>query len=136
MTPVEELRAAATKLRDASKGTTPGPWDTDDCDLYPRRISASATDNDSPYAAEVAKSYNDGGGDGLDVSDADWRWMALAHPGLADPLADQFDATAALAEEYPQLVSCPHVMGPCDDLACRIYHAALDLARVINGGHE
>ncbi|NJP27082.1 hypothetical protein FLW53_23355 [Microbispora sp. SCL1-1] len=94
-TPAEELRTAAAKLREMAEGTTRGPWFVADCDLYPRwMLSEGQTERDSRYAADVAKSYPDGGGDGVYVTDADWAWMAFANPAWAEPLAALLDVAA------------------------------------------
>ncbi|GAA4221461.1 hypothetical protein FHR32_005097 [Streptosporangium album] len=109
-----ELRTAAAKLREMAKPATPGPWFTADCELYPRWVlSATATEGESGYAAYVAKSYSDD--DGLDVSDADWQWMAFASPALAEPLAAWLELTA----DYPRGMANSG--------------RALDVARVVNG---
>ncbi|MEV4179900.1 hypothetical protein AB0J28_00455 [Streptosporangium canum] len=137
MTPTEELRTAAAKLREAAKSTTPGPWATADCELYPRWIlSETATEPESPhYAADVAKSYSDD--DGLSISDADWAWMAFASPALAEPLAALFDHYAAKYERLSETFGHP-VTKPSDRLAedkPQLHiDFALAVARAILGG--
>lgn len=130
--PAQDLRAAAAKLREMAKGTTPGPWFLADCELYPRWIlSAGATGPDSDDPAYVAKSYRDGDDDGLNVSDADWQWMAFAHPGLAEPLAALLEEAARQYEMPP----CDHPDGVCNGCERRDdFVLALEAARTINGG--
>jgi hypothetical protein len=119
----EELRAAAAKLCEMAKGTTPGPWSTADCSVYPRWIlSGGATEGESGYAAEVAKSYSDD--DGLAISDADWQWMAFASPALAEPLATWLEVMSGVAE---YAASRGYSTNAQTD-------AALAVARAVNGG--
>lgn len=143
LTPAEELRAAAVKLREMAKSATPGPWATADCELYPRWIiSEGATEGESSYAAEVAKSYHDD--DGLAISDADWQWMAFASPVLAEPLAAWLEETARTAGDHQQMADyagLPHHRwcygcqdDECDGLAN--LDKALTVARAINGGAQ
>lgn len=120
MTPAEKLRAAAAKLREQSKGTTPGPWIVLDWERYPRWIRNEDANGNT---ADVARSYTDGGGDGLDVSDADWQWMAFAHPGLAEPLAFLLEEAAKQADMNVTRAPRHRV-----DVT-----AALAVARAING---
>lgn len=115
MTPAEELRAAAARLRETAKGAPRGPWEFVE-NLYWGRDAIV-----NPEAM---------GWDALVLSVHDLgetpvaRWAALVHPGLAEPLADlleflsgciEYDAkrgrSGTMREEY-----------------------ALAVARVINGG--
>lgn len=126
MSPVEELRAAAARLREMAKGTTRGPWEAvDGVEMYPRWILGRPA-GDSPYAADVAKSYADGGGDGVDVSDADWAWMAFAHPGLAEPLAEWLEQTARGIQAHIDVRSSIEQLE-------QVHAHALAVARVIVG---
>lgn len=133
------LRAAANKLREMAKGTTSGPWLIIDTDTWPRlMISTGQSEEGDPYrAAEVAKSSRDGDDDGLDVSDADWAWMAFASPALAEPLAMLFDHFAAKYEHLAKLFP-DGGNGPAERLAeggpWLHVDFALAVARVINGG--
>lgn len=128
-TPAEKLRAAAAKLREMAKGTTRGPWFVADCELYPRWILTNGkTEPDSGYAADVFKSYEDGVG--VTISDADWAWMAFAHPGLAGPIAAWLEETARQFEMPP----CDAPDGACNGCERRddfVY--AFALAELING---
>lgn len=120
MTPVQILRAAAAKVREMARGTTAAPWFIADCDLHPRWILGQPQPG-SPYAEDVAKSYTDGGGDGLYVSDADWKWMAFAHPRWAEPIAALLEAAAGDIEAF---AGTPHL----DE---RMFLDQIDLAHAI-----
>jgi hypothetical protein len=85
------LRKAAAKLREMAEGTTGAPWLAVDGTMYPRWILGTPDKPD--YAPDVAKVYSDDE-DALQVSDADWKWMAFANPALAGPLADLLDHCA------------------------------------------
>lgn len=125
VTPAQGLRAAAAKVREMAAGTTAGPWFTSDCELYPRWIiSGGPSEGDSIYATEVARSYHDD--DGLQVKDADWRWMAFASPLLAEPLAAWLDACADDADGM-----APGAWNTCDEPSS-VRHA-LKVASAING---
>ena len=65
MTPIDELRAAATKLREIASAAAPGaPW-------------------------VLAEQMEDCG-----LGDAASAWIALASPALAEPLAEWLEMTA------------------------------------------
>jgi len=119
MTPAEEIRAAAARLREAAEGTTPGPWFVGDCEIYPRWILSAGKVDESGHPEYVVKMARDEA-DEVPISDADWRWMAFAHPGVAEPLAAWLEAAA---DEYltPYSTDCPAA------------YAALAVARAING---
>jgi hypothetical protein len=87
MTPAEELRAAATMLREA----------------------AADSDSENWYNAESLA---------LSLDGADVAWIALAHPGLAEPLAAWLD-DAAWTWDVVRLAERRHLLA---------------VARVINGG--
>jgi len=54
-------------------------------------------------------------------------------PVSAEALLDLFDAVGDLVDSHPEL-NDPHPEGgPCQDLACRVTHAALALARNVLG---
>ncbi|MGW6741701.1 hypothetical protein ACWGDX_13400 [Streptomyces sp. NPDC055025] len=59
--------------------------------------------------------------------------MLAVHIDFDVPLADWLDVAADLIDSYPDL-GRTHIDGePCTDLACRTVHAALAVARQING---
>ncbi|MGS2641711.1 hypothetical protein [Streptosporangium sp. G12] len=90
MTPVEELRAAAAKLRETAGNATPGPWmSMDDGD----RLVAPIVENDgtvSPFGMDNVVCEPMGGENAA--------WMALVHPGLAEPLAELMEESARQAD--------------------------------------
>jgi hypothetical protein len=88
-TPAEELRAAATKLRETAEKATPGPWGAPEHDssVVAWRVGPGGFDDDFDYVIDQT----------LDrAEDADW--IALAHPGLAEPLAEWLEMEAHMAE--------------------------------------
>lgn len=72
-------------------------------------ISEGATEKDSAYAAEVARSYAE---DGVAVSDADWEWMAFASPLLAEPLAAWLESWDGIEirEDAPMVDDLRHAL--------------------------
>jgi hypothetical protein len=70
-TPAETLRAAAQGLREAAHSAIPGPWAADPDELG---RGYDVWQIDGPHLAF-----------GLRRPDAEW--IALTHPGLAEPLA-------------------------------------------------
>jgi hypothetical protein len=108
VTAAETLRAAAKLLRETAAKATPGPWENAEDDLW-------IGGNIWGYVIHKEETF---------VGD-DPAWIALAHPGLAGPLADFLEGTAeAMAWLAPYR---PHERG------YRMWAAALDLAAVILG---
>jgi hypothetical protein len=70
-TPAETLRAAAQHVREMAQQATPGPWVANGAG-----VGTDYTDNEPDLIVAV---------DAFDPNDA--AWMALMHPGLAEPLA-------------------------------------------------
>ncbi len=110
MTPAEELRAAAAKLREKAKAARPFPWrsaGTGDVvvDLPPSHP-------DYATSKDCVTVLADG-----NIDDAEW--VALMHPGLAEPLAALLEYLASQSERWPVNLT-----------------AALGVARVINGGAQ
>jgi hypothetical protein len=125
MTPTEKLTAAAAKVRETGAPTVPGPYTAvwskgrTSGTVWRGRVQLATTQErigtPSPHMAD---------------------WFALAHPGLATPLDALLLVAAELVEAHPELEH-PHVDGdPCEDLACRVAHAALGMAHVILGGES
>ena len=74
LSPVETLQAAAAKLRELVKKATPGPWTAhSDGLVWPERMGDPVSGSTEQEDAE---------------------WIAFAHPGVAEPLADWLDAQA------------------------------------------
>jgi len=90
-TPIEELRAAATIVRQAAAKATPGPWRI----RQGNTISSNIADRDGHMVI-------DGGGwtDGTKTVvygaalNADAAWIALMSPALAEPLAAWLESEA------------------------------------------
>lgn len=115
-TPQDGLRAAAAKLRDTSKKVTHGPPWTQDQDCPCCVVSGDLR----PYGAPTVA-------DRLDEGDA--SWIALVHPGLAEPLAAWLDFEAGFVED--SLTS-----GFTAEIIERRFKAALAVARALNGSQS
>lgn len=81
MTPQDELRAAASIVRERAAKATPGPW------------LEGGYGNYGPTVHDVASTF------GIETEDSDRgkgnaAWIALANPLLAEPLADWLEETA------------------------------------------
>ncbi|GII84562.1 hypothetical protein Ssi03_25520 [Sphaerisporangium siamense] len=126
MTPAEELRAAAARLRERAEQATPGPWSVGNDDVIGLGIEQTGRGSFT-YDAQIARVLEDYerdeenyGNRELGTTEGDARWMALVHPGLAEPLA-------AWLESWDDVNVSEH--GPhLDD-----WRHALAVARVING---
>lgn len=130
MTPGEELHAAATKLRETAKGATPGRWWAGDpigrefggMD-FP--IASDHLLSSPPYVAYVDVSPEAMGvRSQVEDAKADATWIALVHPGLAEPLALLLEDQASMYEDF-----LPHGA----DMAERVVWHGLGIARTING---
>lgn len=108
MTPVEQLRAAAKVLRETASNATPGPWS-----LLSYQI-VGLYDEAADSVTDVAFTY---------WSEQNARWVRLASPALAEPLAAWLEREAR-NEEY-SLAEFGHRTIQRDTLA---------VARAINGG--
>lgn len=121
MKPSDELRAAATLLRETARGATPGPWG----------VETVVKDSIGVYSYpghQFVATLGSASGDSAVRHDA--AWVALANPALAEPDAELLDVIAEFAVEYG---IHEHVDGEaCGDFACRIVVAALATARTIN----
>jgi hypothetical protein len=84
--PASLLRQAAEVLRSTATAATPGPWSAEESTEYGFRVG---TANQKAWVAWTGE-YDDE----PDQSRADARWIALAHPGLAGPLADWLEHAA------------------------------------------
>ena len=134
MTPAEELHAAATKLRETADAVPQGtdddrkdwagqPWRTEECDRDCACIVYQGVYPDDPFKPVVPPIQY--------VADAETAehatWVALAHPGLAEPLATWLEAVAGGWEQSA-------VLSPGASDVRFAAHPALAVARVINGG--
>lgn len=111
----EELLAAARRLRETASAATPGPWeDCSDPDggAWPRYVIGSPAPG-SDRGEEVLR-VHESIADQVVTRD-DTAWIALAHPGLAEPLAAWLEGVATSGTATS---------------------AALAVARAINGTRE
>lgn len=122
VSPAQELRAAASKIRETATRAMPGPWQLDGPywhnDTYgngqdPGMVSAG----NARRAVAVASPLHP-------ETEFNMPHIALWHPGVADAVADWLVSAAAIAEQGKD-PSCVHRPVP---------YAALRLARAINGG--
>lgn len=130
-TPAEELRAAAEKLREAAEIATGGPWEIRPGNNVSSNVAASSINGGGWMVI-------DGGGWSEEVDgklktvvygaalNADAAWIALAHPGLAAPLAVWLEDGAKHYERYAESHG--------RDIAERVVYHGIAVARVINGG--
>lgn len=126
MTPADELKQAAARLRETAARATRGPWeDVSDGDegAWPRMIVGAP--NADGYVEEVLKVHEEIGDWGV-VAREDVAWMALASPVLAEPLAAWLEDTIGAYVDFAQ----SH--GP--EVAERVVWRALAVARALNGG--
>lgn len=132
MTPAEELRDAAVRIRDFAKDTTPA-------DAYPSGWLGHA-DEKTGHAFIFGGPTEDGYRTGVvfefrpetecacvPPSAADLNWMWLMSPELADPFAKWLEAVAAGWQQSIDLY-------PSGAQARFSDHPALAVARAINGG--
>jgi hypothetical protein len=114
----EELRAAAAKLRKTAKNATPGRWTAEHQSWAGDNAVLSYATNGHAVAVcgEEVKGADH-------PASADAAWIALAHPGLAEPLAAWLESAAKHAGK---------VVDPANQ-AIIADQDALAVARVING---
>lgn len=96
--PADLLRRAAAELREAAAKATPGPWRTHDTYLplggHTATVLTARQDlNASELVAWLPTMSNEPWTDGRNA----WNnaaWIALMHPGVAEPLAALLEAIA------------------------------------------
>ena len=115
-TPADELRTAATRLRERANAATPGPWSADSSIPYGHRVGSSDETNWVAWTGEH----------GEDGSEADARFIAAMHPGVGAALADWLDIAVMYAEKWP----------PDLQTNSPFRQGALVVARAINGGAQ
>lgn len=128
-TPAAELREAASRLRGTANGTTPGPWRRHDTHLNVGDHTATvltARDeiNDTELVAWLPSFSHEPWAD--HPCWANSHWIALVHPGLAEPLAALLDDVAGEAERH-----AAHGMGNSQDEVAD--GLILNVARALNG---
>jgi hypothetical protein len=129
MTPAEELRAAATKLRETASKATPGPWEIRDGN----KVSSNVVSREDMVI--------DGGGwtDGTKAVvygaalTADAVWIALASPALAEPLAAWLEGITARHNLSPDFDDRDECIWCAEPWPCPDLRDALAVARAING---
>ena len=130
MSPAATLRDAAKVLRDTASNATPGPWKTKGVGDFGWLV----VDADPAGRFSVETEDNEHGR-------ADAAWIALAHPGLAEPLAAWLEIAAddlggAAAYLARTAASSPpgEVFDPFDYVdEPDSVRAAMDIARAILG---
>jgi hypothetical protein len=146
MTPAEELRAAATTLRETAAKATEGPWKASPV-WSPRSHCRSAVYSyahrtGTAESIVVASGLKDRAGGIAEPGNA--VWIALAHPGLAEPLAAWLESAALLARTHKtdpayEAENSFRWCLECNNEECEaLQHIdkALAVARVINGGAQ
>lgn len=141
MTPADELRAAAEKLRALSQAATEGPWR-----CIPNETAVEVWSRSAKW--ELASVG----------TDEDAAYVAAMHPGVGLALAAWLDGTArsldgsstydapdcpncgTACSGHPAALWCDGCGGAINspdytgDAACQCWEAALAAARLINGG--
>lgn len=129
----DELRDAATTLRQTATKATPGPWTSG----LPSWAGSNAVLNSHGHPIAVCGDETEGADH---PASADAAWIALASPLLAEALADLLNAAATTWDHqlaYSADHSALHHADPgCGRRVeqCRCLDAALGVARALNGG--
>ncbi|MFJ4932354.1 hypothetical protein ACIP8U_00585 [Streptomyces pseudovenezuelae] len=84
MNPADELRTAATRLRQRAADATPGPWKTDTSIPYGHRVGST---DDADWIAWTGEHGETG-------SEADAAYIAAMGPNVGTLLARWLDVTA------------------------------------------
>lgn len=119
MSPADELRAAAAKLRETAERATDGPWYVVGPPWNDRTLYVVAGHPDPHFGTFVADP-EDPTMSRRGTENADATWIAFMNPGLAEPLA-------ALIDKHRTDCAIMRVQ-PREDW--------LMLARAINGGAQ
>jgi hypothetical protein len=135
--PADELRAAATKLRETASKATPGPWHTVGLPWNhetPYVVAGHPDPHVGKFVAEVEQVFGD-----LDEDDRDHApdaaWVALANPALAEPLAIVLEDAAELYEWA--LERChPELREQLEPRVRVQVENELAVARALNGGQS
>lgn len=128
----DELREAAARLRGTSDGTTPGPWRRHDTHLnaggHTATVLAGDRLNDTKLVAWLPSHSDEPWAD--HPCWANSHWIALTHPGLAEPLASWLEEVARQYDAAP----CDDPTGVCNGCERRDdFVTAQSVAQVING---
>lgn len=92
-THAETLRAAAVRLREVAGEATPGPWQVGRA--WPADV---CTEEEMVFGSGFGPDV-----DLFDVEQRNARWIALMHPGIAEPLALLLTAIAEQADQDTDL---------------------------------
>ncbi len=128
--PAVVLRTAAARVRETARGATRGPWAAEESREHGFRVGTS----DGQEWVAWTGAYDDE----PDPSRADAAWIALMHPGLAEPLAAWLEETADLHEQNT-LPGHANIIPPgcqwCadEDWPCADTRRALAVAHIILG---
>lgn len=113
MTAAEELRAAADTIRKLGREATPGPWHRPLNTRYKASIRAALPEGEQPNKWRDGIDPDTGERETVTVvtvpiwsngeharkrGGRDLEWIALAHPGLAEPLATWLEVMSGVAE--------------------------------------
>ncbi len=112
----DQLKRAASLLRQIGEQSTPGPWHVEQTNLSNWIVDA--------VGVSVADCGLDE--DVLPEVHADATWIALASPAIAEPLALWLESDAGLIDDMA-------AAGFGDDIIAARFTPALDLARIVLG---
>ena len=111
MTPADELRQAATRLRELAADATPGPW--------------SVTVDDDVVADTVDSGYGPQSVAPNVITPEDMKWIAAMSPVIAEPMADLLDHASDWYSEPRQFsLAAEWIERLCIDIARTINRAA------------
>lgn len=149
VTVADELKTAATALRETRMGATRGPW-------VPYPTISSRRDDESwtisrPWCNNAEKCEPDCGHEVLttgaegceedSIREGDVAWICLVNPELAEPLAAWLEDTANWFDEDVEhdleADALVHINDMCDRVVgddCKCFTHPLAVARAINGG--
>jgi hypothetical protein len=140
-TVAEEIREAASRLRGESAETTPGPWRRHDTHLDRGGHTATVLTerrelNDVELVAWLPSWSHEPWAD--KPCWANSRWIALVHPGLAEPLAAWLEQAAVWHDQTTVVLTDPnhvlhHACGGVAGEDCKCFAHPLAVARALNG---
>ncbi|MEU9670367.1 hypothetical protein AB0E25_33300 [Streptomyces bobili] len=94
MTPADELRTAATKIRTTCDAASPGPWTIAKVPPFTMPLLMSRYE-ETPDDEDVLIVGN------IDVEPEDQAVVQMLHPGVGAALADWLDTAAEYADKWP-----------------------------------
>ena len=99
MTPADELRAAAAKIRDLTAETTGAPWTTSWSEQQYEVKSPSGIDPIAEWTYAIATWEPEASEQRAECDTADADWIATMHPGIGTALAAWLESAARDARE-------------------------------------